>query len=298
MLTAFVVCASPRHAEWQSDLPPVAPNQEAWLQRHLEDKMWRAADVAQLQRLGAADSLLIFPQPMSAAQQGKAGAGRQPAASGLPGQQPSASMLSSPPAAAAASPGGDAAAAAGAGSGGAAGAAAEGAAGAAAHPDWMSCPLALMHSVLQQAAGRLTVYSLVLTEARRMEKGGWEGLLRISRSAGTGLRFAYWLGQPLVVAGELQALRGGPGTGAAAEPAAAVAGAAAAPAAPKPPTVEVNLEESGALAIAHSPQLVDPLSGRAVALRLSPTSLSIEELLLSAAGHNAAVQLGEQGPGC
>lgn len=310
-------------AEWDSDTPAIAPNQAAWLQRQLEDKMWRAADVQQLQRLGAAGSLLHYPY---AAQQPKQG--QQAAAASQRGGSTAASMLSTPPAGAAAALAeaavapalhSDAAArsllgsgmqpesssqaqaqakAPGAGQQQQPGAGAGADAAAAGAPDWAACPLSLLHSVLLQAAGRLTVYSLLLTEARRLEKASWEGLLSIKRSTGTGLRFSYWPHQPLVVThGELQALRhsGGASVGsaqgaAAAAPAGASAGASDAPGAA--PALEVNLEEGGRLVCTHVPPLYSPLTNLPVELQLSPVSLSIEQLLLAAAAHNAATQLG------
>ncbi|GAB4814308.1 hypothetical protein N2152v2_001354 [Parachlorella kessleri] len=283
--------------EWESDMAAMAPNQAAWLQRHLEDKMWRAADAQQLQRLGVARSLLHFPQLPARSQQAKQAAAPTPAATP---QGPAASQLSSPPSGSAEP--GPATTAAAAAREGPSGAVADGhgpaAAPVAAAPDWATCPLSLLHSVLRQAAGRLTLYSLVLTEARRLEKGPWEGLLRISRAGGSALRFTYWLGRPLVSHRELLSLRSSAAAtagSAAARPAGAGGGqpgaAPAPPAALVAPAVDVSLEESGALECLHTPSLLSPLSGQPVQLRLSPVSLSIEQLLLSAAAHNAATQL-------
>ena len=58
-------------------------------------------------------------------------------------------------------------------------------------PAFATDPLAAMHAILCQTAGRLALFSLLLSDARQLEGGSWKGGLKLSRSGGgSGIRYA------------------------------------------------------------------------------------------------------------
>ncbi|PSC70987.1 mediator of RNA polymerase II transcription subunit 14 isoform A [Micractinium conductrix] len=312
------------------DPPPLLPAQRTWLQQHIEQRMWAAADVEQLARLGK-QAWVTVPEPPGVGKQAVGTAGK---ASSAPA--PSASLAPSHLAAAAGTAAAAQAAAAAAAdakgkapvkeepeehaAGAAVGEAAAATAAAAEGPRLPAHavnPLAAMHAILCQTAGRLALFSLLLGDARQLEGGSWKGRLKLSRaSSGTGLRFAYWQQVPCVSYAELQCLRegrpyqaetataagaaaAGPGPGSAAGASAQQQQQqqqqqAAAPQEQQAPAVDVELQGDGGLAASSSPQLRHALTGKEVQLALpldSAASLDADRLLLTAAAHSAAAQL-------
>ena len=185
------------------DPPPLLPAQRTWLQQHIEQRMWAAADVEQLARLGK-QAWVTVPEPPGVGKQAVGTAGK---ASSAPA--PSASLAPSHLAAAAGTAAAAQAAAAAAAdakgkapvkeepeehaAGAAVGEAAAATAAAAEGPRLPAHavnPLAAMHAILCQTAGRLALFSLLLGDARQLEGGSWKGRLKLSRaSSGTGLRW-------------------------------------------------------------------------------------------------------------
>ena len=165
------------------DPPPLLPAQRTWLQQHVEQRMWVAADVEQLVRLGK-QSWVTVPEPRSAKaqqqQQGRASAGG-PSASAAP--TPSASI----------------AAADDKGKQPVKDEPVERQQGADQQlpedsrqhlPAFAASPLPAMHGILCQTAGRLALFSLLLSDAQQLESGSWKGGLKLSRAAdGKGLRW-------------------------------------------------------------------------------------------------------------
>ncbi|KAL4428264.1 hypothetical protein ABPG75_002353 [Micractinium tetrahymenae] len=271
--------------------PPLLPAQRVWLQQHIEQRMWVAADVQQLVRLGKQAWVTVSELPSAKEQQQQQGtpSAGVPSASAVPA--PSASL----------------AAADGKGKQPVKEEPLEQQQGAGQPrpgeaqqllPPFATSPLAAMHGVLCQTAGRLALFSLLLSDARQLEGGSWKGGLKLSRAAdGKGLRFSYWQGLPCASYAELQCLREGRGFRPEAPVAGGPAGAAAGAQQAQQqvaPAVEVVVQEDGSLAAESSPQLRHALSGEAVQLRLplhSAASLSADRLLLEAAAHSAAMQL-------
>lgn len=162
------------------DPAPLLPAQRAWLQQHVEQRMWVAADVQQLVRLGKQAWVAVPELPgVKEQQQGGASAGG-PSASAVPapstsiaaagdkGKQPiKAEPLEQPQGADPQPPEGRQQQL----------------------PAYAASPLAAMHGILCQTAGRLALFSLLLSDARQLEGGSWKGGLKLSRAAdGKGLR--------------------------------------------------------------------------------------------------------------
>lgn len=159
------------------DPPPLLAPQQQWLQQHVEQRMWVAADVQQLVRLGK-QAWVTVPAPPSEQQeqQGRASSAPAPTASLAPSQPPAAAdskgkqpmALDEPEAAAAEQQEGVAVQL----------------------PAFATSPLAAMHAILCQSAGRLALFSLLLSDARRLEGGSWKGGLKLTRAAagGSGIR--------------------------------------------------------------------------------------------------------------
>ena len=161
-------------------LAPLQQQQQQWLQQHIEQRMWAAADVEQLVRLGKQAWVTVPELP-----------GKEPAAARVGGAAstpaPSSSLAPSHLAAAADSKGKQPMAIDG-------GDAPQEQPGeqAASFPPSAANPLAAMHAILCQTAGRLALFSLLLSDARQLEGGSWKGSLKLSRSgegAGSGLRW-------------------------------------------------------------------------------------------------------------
>ncbi|PRW44595.1 mediator of RNA polymerase II transcription subunit 14 [Chlorella sorokiniana] len=271
------------------DPPPLLAPQQQWLQQHVEQRMWVAADMEQLVRLGKQAWVTVPAAPKEQQEQGRASSAPAPTTSMAPSQLPAAadSKGKQPMAV-----DGEPEAPLGEQQG----------AAAAQLPAYAARPLAAMHAVLCQSAGRLALFSLLLSDARRLEGGSWKGGLKLSRAAaGAGIRLAYWLQLPSMGWQELQCLRDG--TPFQPTPTGATAAATAGPQQqqqqqqqqqPEPPAVDVVVREDGNLAASSSPQLHHPLSGEAVQLPLpldSAASFGADRLLLQAAACSAAVQL-------
>jgi hypothetical protein len=164
------------------EAPPLLPQQRQWLQQHVEQRMWAAGDAEQLVRLGRggwvalpelppaarerhskgsaapAPSSSVAPSQLAADSKGKQAVKEEPDA-----QQPAAAEQQQQ----------------------------QQQDGAGALSPFATSPLALMHGVLCQAAGRLALFGLVLSDARQLEAGGWKGCLKLSRAGSNGLRWGH-----------------------------------------------------------------------------------------------------------
>lgn len=157
------------------DPPPLLAPQQQWLQQHVEQRMWVAADVEQLVRLGKQAWVTVPAPPKEQQEQGRAFSGPAPTASMAPSQLPAVADSKGKQPMAVDEPEVPAAEQQGA--------------AAAQLPAYTASPLAAMHAVLCQSAGRLALFSLLLSDARRLEGGSWKGCLKLSRaSAGAGIR--------------------------------------------------------------------------------------------------------------
>jgi hypothetical protein len=271
--------------------PAALPAQLApWLKRHVDDRMWVAADLQRLEALGLG-RLIAVPLPPATSQQRQQrqqemDAVRRTAGGGGDGVKSGATSSATAAAAAAAASSSHPDPRPSDGGGAAPAAAAPGV------PEWARSPLGCMHSVLTQASSRLALSAVVVEEARALEAGGWAGALRVGRPPqGAGCRMTFWPQVPLLSYSELQALRAGEPAAAAA--AAAAAGQPAPPAPPPPPAVDIFLADDGGLRCAASPPLIDPGTGRGLELSLFDPGgeLSAERVLLAAAARAAALQL-------
>lgn len=159
------------------DPPPLLAPQQQWLQQHVEQRMWVAADVEQLVRLGKQAWVTVPAPPKEQQEQGRASSAPAPTASMAPSQLPAvADSKGKEPMAVDEEPGAPAATE-------------QQGAAAAQLPAYAASPLAAMHAVLCQSAGRLALFSLLLSDARRLEGGSWKGGLKLSRAAaGAGIR--------------------------------------------------------------------------------------------------------------
>ncbi|KAL4858849.1 Mediator of RNA polymerase II transcription subunit 14 [Chlorella vulgaris] len=270
--------------------PPVLQQQQAaWLQQHIEQRMWAAGDVEQLVRLGKAAWVAVPQLPTAEKSQSRRGGAPAPSASQAPSQLPASMAV----------------------------AAADGKGkqpvvkeepvsrqqdeqqqqrqqeeeDMEGLPLFARSPLEAMHGMLCQTAGRLALFSILLIDARQLEAGSWKGSLKLSRaSTGSGIRLAYWHQLPSVSYAELQCLQEGQAFQSAAE-----RGSAAAPTLPQEPlSVDVSLRDDGCLAASSSPQLQHPVTGAPVHLPLplnSQASLDAGSLLSQAAACSAAVHL-------
>lgn len=164
------------------DPPPLLAPQQQWLQQHVEQRMWVAGDVEQLVRLGKQAWVTVPVPPKEQQEQGKASSAPAPTASMAPSQLPAAAAdskgkqpmaLDEPQAPAEQQ--------------------ADAGAAAVQLPAYATSPLEAMHAILCQSAGRLALFSLLLSDARRLEGGSWKGGLKLSRAAaGAGIRWACW----------------------------------------------------------------------------------------------------------
>ena len=176
------------------DPPPLLPQQRQWLQQHIEQRMWAAGDVEQLVRLGK-HAWVTVPAPLANPSAKEQQAGRGSSAPLASGPAPSGSLLapSQLTAAAAADSKGKQQVKEEPGleqplpseqqqqqpenpSHGL--------------PKFATSPLAAMHAILCQTAGRLALFSLLLADSKQLEGGSWGGSLKLSRApAGSGIRW-------------------------------------------------------------------------------------------------------------
>jgi hypothetical protein len=174
------------------DPPPLLP------QQHIEQRMWAAGDVAQLVRLGK-HAWMTVPAPLTTAG-AKEQAGRGSSAPLTSGPAPSGSLPAPSQLTAAAAAAADS----------------KGKQQVKVEPGleqpqpseqqqqqqqlpeppsrglpvFATSPLAAMHAILCQTAGRLALFSLLLSDAKQLECGSWGGSLKLSRApAGSGIRW-------------------------------------------------------------------------------------------------------------
>ncbi|KAK9826373.1 hypothetical protein WJX81_004551 [Elliptochloris bilobata] len=217
----------------------------ARLQTEVEVRMWAAADVADRRRTAAAAAATaaVMPAGMTSA--------------GAPALEEPAAHVKAQMAAPVECAGGAVkaeGAAAGEGSG--------------PEPEQ---PLAIMHGVLQEAAGRLALSEAVtwFRGANASAGGRWEGLLRVERAAvlSVGVRVCFWPAAAAVTPADVAAL-------AASAPPPPQPGAPA-PLPPPPPAIEVGLSAADG----H------------LRLPLDLAEVDVEAALLRAAASHAALQL-------
>ena len=144
--------------------------QREWLQQHVEQRMWAAADVQLLLRHSKRQWVSV-PEPPAppgrrppAAEAAAAPGSMQGGASPANSQQPSGPAGSVKQESSGWGAGGDGTEAP--------------------LPEWASQPLTVLHGVLCQSAARLALWHVLLVGLKRLAEGAWKGCLRLAKATG------------------------------------------------------------------------------------------------------------------